>query len=76
MPAMTTETEFLSSTDLHTLTGYARAAEQSRWLTEHGVPHRRVGRRVIVTRFHTRAWLEGRAAARPSNEPNLGALGA
>jgi hypothetical protein len=69
------DSEFLSASDLHILTGYARAAEQESWLKEHGLPHRRDGRRIIMARFHARAWLEGRAV-RPSNEPNLGALGA
>lgn len=73
---MSTESEFLNSADLHTLTGYARAAEQAKWLQERGVPHKRDGKRVIVTRYHSRAWLEGRSAGRAPNEPNLGALGA
>lgn len=69
------EPEFLSTADLHALTGYARAAEQEAWLKEHGLPHRRDGKRIIMARFHARAWLEGRTV-RQSNEPNLGALGA
>ena len=65
--------EFLKAADLHDLTGYARAAEQEAWLKEHGIPHRRDGRRIIVARFHARAWLEGRAVV-ASNEPDLSAL--
>lgn len=67
------ESEFLTSTDLHGLTGYARVNEQESWLKHHGLPHRRDGRRVIVTRMHVRAWLEGKVVT-PSCEPNLAAL--
>lgn len=67
------EPEFLSTADLHALTGYSRAAEQEVWLKEHGIPHRRDGRRIILARFHARAWLEGRHVV-ASNEPNLSAL--
>lgn len=57
-----TESEFLSSSDLHQLTGMARAAGQVAWLVEKRIPHRADGRRVIVSRFHARAWLEGKQA--------------
>lgn len=65
--------EFLKPAALHDLTGFARAAEQTEWLKEHGIPHQRDGKRVIVSRFHARAWLEGKAVV-ASNAPNLGAL--
>jgi hypothetical protein len=71
---MTSE-EFLNAADLQALTGFARAAEQTAWLTEHSVPHRRDGKRVIVSRFHAREWLAGRNVV-PSTAPNLEALGA
>ena len=64
------ETEFLTASESHALTGFARAAEQETWLKDHGIPHRRDGKRVIVSRFHARAWLEGRAVV-ASNAPNL-----
>lgn len=67
------ETEFLKAAELHDLTGFARAAEQDDWLKERGIPHQRDGRRVIVSRFHARAWLEGRPVV-ASNAPNLNAL--
>ncbi len=67
------DTEFLTASETHALTGFARAAEQEAWLKERGIPHRRDGKRVIVSRFHSRAWLEGRAVV-ASNAPNLGAL--
>ena len=52
--------EFLPQAELFTLTGYIRASAQAVWLKEHGIAHRLDGRRVIVSRLHVRAWLEGR----------------
>lgn len=54
------EREFLSSADLHDLTGFARAAEQESWLLERGIPHKREGKRIIVSKIHSRAWLAGK----------------
>jgi hypothetical protein len=67
------EPEFLKPVELHDLTGFARAAEQEAWLKAEGLTHRRCGKRVIVSRYHARAWLEGRPVI-ASNEPNLGAI--
>jgi hypothetical protein len=67
------DTEFLTASELHDLTGYGRAAEQAAWLKERGLPHQRDGRRVIVSRFHSRAWLEGRPVV-ASNGPNWAAI--
>ncbi len=58
--------EYLSSSELHTLTGYARSGQQDGWLKEHGIPHRLDGKRIIVSREHVRAWLEGRTVASSS----------
>lgn len=52
--------EFLTSPELHALTDYARAGQQSEWLKAKGIPFRQDGRRVIVSREHVRNWLEGR----------------
>lgn len=52
--------EFLSPGDLHDLTGFARAAQQEDWLLERGIPHKRDGKRLIVSRTHARDWLAGR----------------
>jgi hypothetical protein len=65
--------EFLCSAELLDLTGYKQADKQEEWLTEHGVPHRRDGRRVIVSRFHAREWLAGREVV-SSSGPNWSAL--
>lgn len=52
--------EYLDSIELHLLTGYTRGTSQASWLKDKGIPHRRDGRRVIVSRIHVQAWLEGR----------------
>lgn len=52
--------EFLTAEELRSLTGYRAAGRQDSWLTEQGIPHRRVGGRTIVARSHVHAWLEGR----------------
>lgn len=52
--------EFLNEAELHQLTGYARSTSQASWLKEHGIAHRLVDRRVIVSHSHVKAWLEGR----------------
>ncbi|MBK5204057.1 MAG: DUF4224 domain-containing protein [Polaromonas sp.] len=52
--------EYLDGIELHLLTGYTRSTSQASWLAEHGIPHRLDGKRVIVSRIHVQAWLEGR----------------
>lgn len=52
--------EYLSSTELHQLTGYARSAEQTAWLKFRSIPHKTDGSRVIVSRVHVQSWLEGK----------------
>ena len=62
-------TEYLSSQELHQLTGYARSGQQADWLKEQGIPHRQDGGRLIVSRIHVQAWLEGKHTI-SSNGPN------
>jgi hypothetical protein len=50
--------EFLGKPELRKLTGAARVNTQERWLSEQGVPYRRDGARLIVSRHHVRLWLE------------------
>lgn len=59
-------TEFLTTTELHSLTGYARAGQQSEWLKAKGIPFRQDGRRIIASREHVRSWLEGRTVVTSS----------
>lgn len=66
-------TEFLSSEELRQLTGFKVAGKQAAWLTEQGIAHRQVGNRIIVSRVHTQAWLEGRPV-RTNSGPNWSAL--
>ncbi|MBL0394158.1 DUF4224 domain-containing protein [Ramlibacter monticola] len=61
--------------ELRQLTDRARAAEQSAWLRQRGIPHQRDGSRVLVARLHVRAWLEGRDTV-ASEGPNWSALNA
>lgn len=53
-------TEYLTTQELHQLTGYARSAQQAAWLKFRSIPHRPDGSRIIVSREHVRAWLEGK----------------
>lgn len=55
--------EYLLAQELHALTGYARPTSQTAWLKEQGIPHRLDGRRIIVSRVHVQAWIEGRPTA-------------
>lgn len=66
-------TDLLSADELRTLTGYRAAGRQDAWLTEQGIPHRRVAGRNIVSRSHVHGWLEGRPV-KASNGPNWAAL--
>jgi Domain of unknown function (DUF4224) len=65
--------EYLSPSELYSLTGYARSGQQNDWLVQHGIPHKADGKRVIVSREHVRAWLEGRTVA-SSNGLNLAGI--
>jgi hypothetical protein len=53
--------ELLSRVELRRLTGRARSADQKRVLLEDGIPFRERGRELLVSRYHMRMWLEGRA---------------
>lgn len=52
--------EYLSTTELHALTGYARPTQQAAWLKFRGIPHKQDGARIIVSRVHVQSWLEGK----------------
>lgn len=62
--------EYLTAQEVHQLTGFARAAQQSEWLKLNGIPHKAFERRVVVSRVHVRAWLEGRTVV-SSNGPDF-----
>jgi len=58
--------EWLNTAELKTLTGTLNPDV----LTKDGIPYRRRGRRILVSRFHTREWLSGRVVT-PSRGVNL-----
>ena len=62
----TRASEYLTRTELHSLTDYARCAKQATWLAKNNIPHRVDGERVIVSREHVKSWLEGRIVASSS----------
>jgi hypothetical protein len=68
---MTHESELLSPAEVKDAAGgKASVAEQTRVFTELGLPHKVVGKRVLVSRHHLREWLAGRVVA-PSRAPKL-----
>lgn len=62
--------ELLSPGEVRALTDAANVDEQERVLQKDGIPYRRRGKRILVSRFHTREWLAGRAVT-PSRGVNL-----
>jgi hypothetical protein len=44
--------EFLDADELRALTGYKPAGKQDCWLSQHRIPHRLDGGRLIVSRWH------------------------
>lgn len=60
------ESELLRPAEVRDICGgAARLADQVRILEEQRVPHKVVGRRVLVSRHHLREWLAGRIVAAP-----------
>ena len=66
-------TELLTPDELKQLTGLVWSRHQKEWLTEQGISHRVVGKRILVSHKHVDAWLEGRNMVR-SNGLNLAAI--
>lgn len=64
------ENEFLSPDEVRAITGRRRLDDQERVLKADGIPYKRRGRQMIVSRFHTREWLSGRVVT-PSRGINL-----
>lgn len=52
--------EWLSAAEIRTLAGGGSVDEQEAVLKREGIPYRRMDRRILVSRFHTREWLAGR----------------
>ncbi|SFE19699.1 DUF4224 domain-containing protein [Paracidovorax konjaci] len=64
-------TELLQPKELADLTGTANLDQQERILTQDGIPYRRRGNRILVSRYHAREWLSGRVVT-PARGVNLG----
>lgn len=62
--------ELLKPSEIRTLTGTANPDQQEKILTTDGIPFKRRGKRILVSRFHTREWLAGRVVT-PSRGVNL-----
>ena len=69
----TPTSEYLSLDELRSLTAFASRALQAVWLTKQNIPYLNDGKRVIVSRVHVMARLEGRIVA-SSSGLNLGAI--
>ena len=65
--------EFLTAVELRELTQRAHREAQAAALESMGIPFRRVGRSIIVSRHHTREWLAGKAVT-PSRVPDMNAI--
>ena len=55
--------ELLTPTEVHRLTDSADPDAQEKVLCQDGIPYRRRGRRILVSRYHLREWLTGRPVA-------------
>lgn len=65
--------EFLPPADVKLIAGGATAPEQqAAALAAEGIPHKIIRGRVVVSRYHVRAWLAGEQVA--TRRPNLGAV--
>lgn len=65
-------TEYLPPPELQSLTACKQPAKQATWLKDKAIPHRVDGKRIIVSREHVRAWLEGKSVA--TGGLNMGAI--
>jgi hypothetical protein len=55
--------EFLSPDEVKSLCGSPKLNTQLGVLKEEGIPHKVIGRRVKISRFHVREWLAGKPVA-------------
>ena len=58
------DSEFLAPDELRQMTGARGVEEQARRLEADGVPFRRRGRAILVSRVHVRDWIAGTLVAR------------
>lgn len=67
---MSHPSEFLDRADIKTLADTADIDKQAIVLERLGIPYRLIGRRILVSRHHTREWLAGRVVT-PSRGVDL-----
>ena len=65
--------DLLTHKEIAALTGKLWSRHQILWMAEMGIPHRVDGKRIIVSRRHVDAWLEGRNIVRSAGL-NLAAI--
>lgn len=53
--------EFLTADELREI-ARGKPDQQAEALRQQGIPHRIVGKRVLVSRHHVREWLAGKAS--------------
>ncbi len=63
----------LEAKEIRKLAGVSKTDEQEAFLKQEGIPHKRRGRRILLSRAHVRAWLAGQMLP-PSRGVNLGAV--
>jgi Domain of unknown function (DUF4224) len=64
------EGEFLSPPEVRQIAGVGDLHGQAEALRLLGIPHRIVGRRLLVSRYHVREWLSGKTVT-PSTKPKM-----
>lgn len=64
--------EFLQASEVKLLAGAGGPAKQAEALRAEGIPHKIVRNRVVVSRYHVRAWLAGEPVA--TRRPNMSAV--
>ena len=70
---MNTDGELLDPKEIRKLAGVSKTDEQEAFLKSEGIPHKRRGRRILLSRARVRAWLTGQVFT-PSRGVNLGAV--
>lgn len=70
MSALQAFDEWLNPAEVKTLAGGGNVDEQEAVLKRDGIPYRRRERRILVSRYHAREWVSGRAVT-PSRGVNL-----
>lgn len=66
--------EFLTPAELRVMTGARGIEEQARRLEDDGVPFRRRGRAILVSRVHVRDWIAGTLVTRRTGGINWNAV--